>query len=53
MLIVGVYMMMLKLEYVVMVLVLNLFGGFIIVLIINFYDVKKEEDMFCVEEEEK
>ena len=51
--IVGAYMTMLKPEYVVTALVLNLFGGFIIASIINPYDVKKEEDMLRVEEEEK
>ncbi|MCY9009038.1 nucleoside permease NupC [Bacillus inaquosorum] len=51
--IVGAYMTMLKPEYVVTALVLNLFGGFIIASIINPYDVAKEEDMLRVEEEEK
>ncbi len=45
-------MTMLKPEYVVTALVLNLFGGFIIASIINPYDVAKEEDMLRVEEEE-
>lgn len=53
MLIVGFYMMMLKFEYVVMVFVLNLFGGFIIVFIINLYIVSKDEDLIVVFEEEK
>ncbi|MER0466550.1 nucleoside permease NupC [Bacillus cabrialesii subsp. cabrialesii] len=51
--IVGAYMTMLKPEYVVTALVLNLFGGFIIASIINPYEVAKEEDMLRVEEEEK
>lgn len=51
--IVGAYMTMLKPEYVVTALVLNLFGGFIIASIINPYDVKKEEDMLRVEEEKQ
>ncbi|MBT2574918.1 NupC/NupG family nucleoside CNT transporter [Bacillus sp. ISL-51] len=51
--IVGSYMTMLKPEYVVTALVLNLFGGFIIASIINPYDVSKEEDIIVVPEEEK
>lgn len=51
--IVGSYMMMLKPEYVVTALVLNLFGGFIIASIINPYTVSKEEDLIVVPEEEK
>ncbi|KYC98665.1 NupC/NupG family nucleoside CNT transporter [Bacillus amyloliquefaciens] len=51
--IVGSYMMMLKPEYVVTALVLNLFGGFIIASIINPYTVSKDEDLIVVPEEEK
>ncbi|CAJ1314064.1 NupC/NupG family nucleoside CNT transporter [Paenibacillus sp. PK4536] len=51
--IVGAYMTMLKPEYVVTALVLNLFGGFIIASIINPYVVTKEEDILEVQEEEK
>ncbi|WP_105981323.1 NupC/NupG family nucleoside CNT transporter [Bacillus paralicheniformis] len=51
--IVGAYMTMLKPEYVVTALVLNLFGGFIIASIINPYEVDRELDMVEVQEEEK
>ena len=51
--IVGSYMTMIKPEYVVTALVLNLFGGFIIASIINPYRVDPEEDILPVEEEEK
>lgn len=51
--IVGAYMTMLKPEYVVTALVLNLFGGFIIASIINPYVVTPEEDILEVQEEEK
>ncbi|MBU8696554.1 MULTISPECIES: NupC/NupG family nucleoside CNT transporter [Bacillus] len=51
--IVGAYMQMIKPEYVVTALVLNLFGGFIIASIINPYEVAKDEDMLEVVEEEK
>ncbi|MGM0756332.1 NupC/NupG family nucleoside CNT transporter [Bacillus zhangzhouensis] len=51
--IVGAYMQMIKPEYVVTALVLNLFGGFIIASIINPYEVSKDEDMLEVVEEEK
>ncbi|MEC1620799.1 nucleoside permease NupC [Bacillus mojavensis] len=51
--IVGAYMTMLKPEYVVTALVLNLFGGFIIASIINPYEVAKDEDILRVENEEK
>ena len=50
--IVGAYMQMIKPEYVVTALVLNLFGGFIIASIINPYEVSKDEDMLEVVEEE-
>ncbi|MDA1476887.1 NupC/NupG family nucleoside CNT transporter [Bacillus changyiensis] len=51
--IVGAYMTMLKPEYVVTAIVLNLFGGFIIASIINPYEVDKENDMVEVQEGEK
>lgn len=51
--IVGAYMQMIKPEYVVTALVLNLFGGFIIASIINPYEVSKDEDMLEVVEEER
>ena len=51
--IVGSYMTMIKPEYVVTALVLNLFGGFIIASIINPYQVDPDEDIIPVEEEEK
>ncbi|EIL84584.1 pyrimidine nucleoside transporter NupC [Bacillus stratosphericus] len=51
--IVGAYMQMIKPEYVVTALVLNLFGGFIIASIINPYKVSKDEDMLEVVEEER
>lgn len=51
--IVGSYMVLLKPEYVVTALVLNLFGGFIIASIINPYEVTEEEDILEVQEEEK
>jgi nucleoside transport protein len=51
--IVGSYMTMIKPEYVVTALVLNLFGGFIIASIINPYQVDPNEDILPVEEEEK
>lgn len=47
------YMVLLKPQYVVTALVLNLFGGFIIASIINPYEVTEEEDMLEVQEEEK
>ncbi len=46
-------MVLLKPQYVVTALVLNLFGGFIIASIINPYEVTEEEDMLEVQEEEK
>jgi nucleoside transport protein len=51
--IVGSYMVLLKPQYVVTALVLNLFGGFIIASIINPYDVTEKEDMLEVQETEK
>lgn len=52
-LIIGVYFILIEFKYVVMVVVLNLFGGFIIVLIINFYKVNEEDDKLLVEEIEE
>ena len=46
-------MVLLKPQYVVTALVLNLFGGFIIASIINPYEVTEEEDMLEVQEEEE
>ena len=51
--IVGAYMTMLKPEYVVTAIVLNLFGGFIIASIINPYEVAPEEDILEVKKERK
>ncbi|KOS24263.1 pyrimidine nucleoside transporter NupC [Bacillus anthracis] len=51
--IVGSYMKMIEPKYVVTALVLNLFSGFIIVHIINPYDVKEEEDILELQEEKK
>ena len=51
--IVGSYMKMIEPKYVVTALVLNLFSGFIIVHIINPYDVKEEDDILELQEEKK
>lgn len=51
--IVGAYMLMIKPEYVVTAIVLNLFGGFIISSIINPYTVKPEDDVLEVQLEKK
>ncbi|GER67740.1 nucleoside permease [Weizmannia acidilactici] len=51
--IVGSYMELIKPEYVVTAIVLNLFGGFIIVSLINPYDVSPEEDAIVFETGEK
>ncbi|MEI4831927.1 nucleoside transporter C-terminal domain-containing protein [Bacillus sp. FJAT-53711] len=51
--VVGAYMTMIEPKYVVTALVLNLFSGFIIVLIINPYDVKDEEDILEIREEKQ
>ncbi|MGB7998663.1 MAG: NupC/NupG family nucleoside CNT transporter [Anaerobacillus sp.] len=51
--IVGSYMVLLKPQYVVTALVLNLFGAFIIASIINPYEVTEEEDMLEVQDETK
>ncbi|MFP3668057.1 nucleoside transporter C-terminal domain-containing protein [Priestia sp. SIMBA_032] len=51
--IVGSYMKMVEPKYVVTALVLNLFGGFIIVHIINPYEMNEEEDILELHDEEK
>lgn len=51
--VVGAYMTMIEPKYVVTAIVLNLFGGFIIVSIINPYTVKEEEDILSIEDEQK
>ncbi|MEI4801319.1 NupC/NupG family nucleoside CNT transporter [Bacillus sp. NPDC077411] len=49
--IVGSYMKMLDPKYVVTALVLNLFSGFIIIHILNPYDVKEEDDILELQED--
>ncbi|MFS0784491.1 NupC/NupG family nucleoside CNT transporter [Bacillus sp. 1P06AnD] len=49
--IVGAYMTMIEPKYVVTAIVLNLFGGFIIVSIINPYKVDEKEDILTIEED--
>lgn len=44
---------MIEPKYVVTAIVLNLFGGFIIVSIINPYRVKESEDILTIEDEHK
>ena len=51
--VVGAYMTMIEPKYVVTAIVLNLFGGFIIVSIINPYRVKESEDILTIEDEHK
>ncbi|KPN88797.1 NupC/NupG family nucleoside CNT transporter [Lysinibacillus sp. ZYM-1] len=51
--VVGAYMTMIEPKYVVTAIVLNLFGGFIIVSIINPYTVKEDEDILTIEDEQK
>ena len=51
--IVGSYMKMIDPKYVVTALVLNLFSGFIIVHIINPYEVKEEDDILELQEDKK
>ncbi|WP_160724126.1 NupC/NupG family nucleoside CNT transporter [Bacillus sp. USDA818B3_A] len=51
--IVGAYMTMIKPEYVVTALVVNLFGGFIISSIINPYQVDPSEDILEIQDVEK
>ena len=50
--VVGAYMTMVEPKYVVTAIVLNLFGGFIIVSIVNPYNVDESEDMLTIEEDE-
>ncbi|PGZ97972.1 pyrimidine nucleoside transporter NupC [Bacillus pseudomycoides] len=49
--IVGSYMKMIDPKYVVTALVLNLFSGFIIIHILNPYDVSEEEDILELQED--
>lgn len=51
--VVGAYMTMIEPKYVVTAIVLNLFGGFIIVSIINPYTVEESEDILKIEDEHK
>lgn len=51
--IVGAYMNMISPQFVVIAILLNLFGGFIIASVINPYTVKPEEDAIEIKEEEK
>ena len=51
--VVGAYMTMIEPRYVVTAIVLNLFGGFIIVKIINPYRVDENEDILTIEDEHK
>ncbi|WP_155592681.1 NupC/NupG family nucleoside CNT transporter [Lysinibacillus cavernae] len=51
--VVGAYMTMIEPKYVVTAIVLNLFGGFIIVSIINPYTVDDKEDILTIEDEHK
>ncbi len=51
--IVGAYMTMIRPEYVVTALVLNLFSGFVIVSLLNPYRVSKEEDVVMMQTVEK
>ncbi|PTF98043.1 NupC/NupG family nucleoside CNT transporter [Staphylococcus chromogenes] len=51
--IIGAYFTMVKPEYVVTAVVLNLFGGFIVASIINPYKVNEKDDKLLIEEEKK
>jgi len=51
--VVGAYMTMIEPRYVVTAIVLNLFGGFIIVAVINPYRVDEGEDILTIEDEHK
>ncbi|UXR78544.1 MULTISPECIES: NupC/NupG family nucleoside CNT transporter [unclassified Staphylococcus] len=51
--IVGAYFTMIKPEFVVTAVVLNLFGGFIIASIINPYKVDEENDKLLIDTDEK
>lgn len=51
--IIGAYFTMVKPEYVVTAVVLNLFGGFIVASIVNPYKVNEKDDKLLIEEEKK
>lgn len=51
--VVGAYMTMIEPKYVVTAIVLNLFGGFIIVSIINPYTVEASEDILKIDEQKQ
>lgn len=51
--IIGAYFTMVKPEYVLTAVVLNLFGGFIVASIVNPYKVNEKDDKLLIEEEKK
>lgn len=51
--IIGAYFTMVKPEYVITAVVLNLFGGFIVASIVNPYKVNEKDDKLLIEEEKK
>ncbi|WP_019200384.1 NupC/NupG family nucleoside CNT transporter [Tsukamurella sp. 1534] len=51
--IVGSYMVMIQPRYVVAAIVLNLFGAFIVVSLLNPYEVAPEDDVFAAPEQKK
>ncbi|CAM4050160.1 NupC/NupG family nucleoside CNT transporter [Tsukamurella strandjordii] len=51
--IVGAYMTMIEPRYVVAAIVLNLFGAFIVVSLLNPYEVAPEDDVFAAPEQKK
>lgn len=51
--IIGAYFTMVKPEYVVTAVVLNLFGGFVVASIVNPYKVNEKDDKLLIEEEKK
>ncbi|AJC96935.1 NupC/NupG family nucleoside CNT transporter [Staphylococcus hyicus] len=51
--IIGAYFTMVKPEYVVTAVVLNLFGGFIVASIVNPYKVNEKDDKLLIDEEKK
>ncbi|TWS23683.1 NupC/NupG family nucleoside CNT transporter [Tsukamurella sputi] len=51
--IVGSYMVMIQPKYVVAAIVLNLFGAFIVVSLLNPYEVAPEDDVFAAPEQKK
>jgi len=51
--VVGAYMTMIEPKYVVTAIVLNMFGGFIIVSIINPYTVEASEDILKIDEQKQ